>query len=103
MLNGVIPMLPTPFNNEKDIIFDDISNLIENQIAIGAHGISTLGLGGESSLLSYDERIAVTEFVSKKVKGRLPLVVGVGAETTIDSCNLAEHAASSGALSLIHI
>ena len=101
MLNGVIPMLPTPFNNEKDIIFDDISNLIENQIAIGAHGISTLGLGGESSLLSYDERIAVTEFVSKKVKGRLPLVVGVGAETTKDSCNLAEHAALSGATAIM--
>ena len=101
MLKGVIPMLPTPFNYEKDIIFDDISNLIENQIAMGAHGISTLGLGGESSLLSYDDRIAVTEVVSKKVKGRLPLVVGVGAETTKDSCNLAEHAAISGATAIM--
>ena len=26
MLNGVIPMLPTPFNYEKDIIFETISN-----------------------------------------------------------------------------
>ena len=31
MLKGVIPMLPTPFNYEKDIIFDDISNLIEQK------------------------------------------------------------------------
>ena len=32
MLKGVIPMLPTPFDVNKDIIFDDISSLIENQI-----------------------------------------------------------------------
>ena len=96
MLKGVIPMLPTPFDVNKDIIFDDISSLIENQIEMGAHGISILGLGGESGLLTYDERIAVTEYTIKEVAGRLPIIVGVGAATTEDTCNLANHAASKG-------
>jgi len=82
MLKGVIPMLPTPFDGYKNIIFDDISSLIENQIEVGAHGISILGLGAESGLLTYDERIAVTEYTIKEVAGRLPIIAGVGAATT---------------------
>ena len=101
MLQGVIPMLPTPFNSEKNIVFDDIAALIESQITMGVHGISALGLGGESSLLSYDERIEVTEFIVKEIDGRLPLVVGVGATTTEDSCKLAEHAALAGATAIM--
>mgnify|MGYP000017514800 CR=1 FL=1 len=96
MLKGVIPMLPTPFDKNKNIIFDDISSLIENQIQMGAHGISILGLGGESGFLTYDERIAVTEFTIKEVAGRLPIITGVGAATTEDTCNLASHAAVNG-------
>ena len=96
MLKGVIPMLPTPFDEHKNIIFDDISSLIENQIQMGAHGISILGLGGESGLLTYEERIEVTEHTVNKVAGRIPLIAGVGADTTKDTCNLSSHAASQG-------
>ena len=96
MLKGVIPMLPTPFDENKNIIFDDISSLIENQIQMGAHGISILGLGGESGLLTYEERIEVTEHTVNKVAGRIPLIAGVGADTTEDTCNLSSHAASQG-------
>mgnify|MGYP000276401322 CR=1 FL=1 len=101
MLKGVIPMLPTPFDVNKDIIFGDLSSLIENQIEMGAHGISILGLGGESGLLTYNERTAVTEYTIKEVAGRLPIIVGVSAETTEDSCNLANHAASNGVTAIM--
>lgn len=89
-------MLPTPFDGDKNIIFDDISSLIENQIQMGAHGISILGLGGESGFLTYDERIAVTEYTIKEVAGRLPIIAGVSAATTEVTYNLASHAASKG-------
>ena len=101
MLKGVIPMLPTPFDVNKDLIFGDLSSLIENQIEMGAHGISILGLGGESGLLTYNERTAITEYTIKEVAGRLPIIVGVGAETTEDSCNLANHAASNGVTAIM--
>ena len=89
-------MLPTPFNIDKDIVWEDLTKLIENQISMGAHGISALGLGGEASFLTNDERRAITEHIIKVVRGRLPVIVGVGAATTQDSCNLADHAASNG-------
>ena len=96
MQKGIFPMLPTPFNINKDIVWEDLTKLIENQISMGAHGISALGLGGEASFLTNDERRAITEHIIKVVRGRLPVIVGVGAATTQDSCNLADHAASNG-------
>ena len=101
MLKGVIPMLPTPFNSDKDIVWEDLTKLIENQISMGAHGISALGLGGEASFLTNDERRVVTEYIIKEVAGRLPVIVGVGAATTQDSCNLADHAASNGVTAIM--
>jgi len=101
VLKGVIPMLPTPFNSDKDIVWEDLTKLIENQISMGAHGISALGLGGEASFLTNDERRVVTEYIIKEVAGRLPVIVGVGAATTQDSCNLADHAASNGVTAIM--
>ena len=101
MLKGVIPMLPTPFNSDKNIVWEDLTKLIENQISMGAHGISALGLGGEASFLTNDERRVVTEYIIKEVAGRLPVIVGVGAATTEDSCNLADHAASNGVTAIM--
>ena len=94
-------MLPTPFNIDKDIVWEDLTKLIENQISMGAHGISALGLGGEASFLTNDERRAITEHIIKVVRGRLPIIVGVGAATTQDSCNLADHAASNGVTAIM--
>jgi len=94
-------MLPTPFNSDKDIVWEDLTKLIENQISMGAHGISALGLGGEASFLTNDERRVVTEYIIKEVAGRLPVIVGVGAATTEDSCNLADHAASNGVTAIM--
>jgi 4-hydroxy-tetrahydrodipicolinate synthase len=101
MQKGIFPMLPTPFNIDKDIVWEDLTKLIENQISMGAHGISALGLGGEASFLTNDERRAITEHIIKVVRGRLPIIVGVGAATTQDSCNLADHAASNGVTAIM--
>jgi 4-hydroxy-tetrahydrodipicolinate synthase len=101
MQKGIFPMLPTPFNIDKDIVWEDFTKLIENQISMGAHGISALGLGGEASFLTTDERLGITEHTIKVVRGRLPVIVGVGAATTQESCNLADHAASNGVTAIM--
>ena len=35
MQKGIFPMLPTPFNIDKDIVWEDFTKLIENQISMG--------------------------------------------------------------------
>jgi len=101
MIKGVIPMLPTPFSADKSIVWNDLTKLIENQITMGAHGISALGLGGESSFLSYEERTSIAEHTIKIVRGRLPVIIGVSAASTEDTCNLANHAANNGASTIM--
>ena len=101
MIKGVIPMLPTPFSADKSIVWNDLTKLIENQITMGAHGISALGLGGESSFLSFEERTSIAEHTIKIVRGRVPVIIGVGAASTEDTCNLANHAANNGASTIM--
>lgn len=96
-LHGVFPMLVTPFDDAGDVRLDDLEPLVEAMLAAGAQGISALGLGGEVSLLSESERIAVTDRVLDVVGGMLPVIVGATADETRASCRFAERAASAGA------
>lgn len=101
MLKGIFPMLPTPFDTGGNIIWNDIDKLIESQLLCGPHGLSALGLGGESSALSEHERLAITDRVLKRVEGRVPVIIGVTADDTSLSCRLAEQAARSGAAAVM--
>ncbi len=96
-LEGIFPMLPTPFKNNGEIAWQDIPRLVDAQISCGAMGISTLGLAGEADLLSIEERFAVTENVLATVNGQVPVVVGVSSDSKLNSVSLARHAMDKGA------
>jgi len=59
--------------------------------ANGADGVFACGTTGEGVLLTLDERHAVAEAFRIVVSGTL--IVHAGAQTTADTCSLAEHAA----------
>jgi N-acetylneuraminate lyase len=60
-------------------------------------GIYLVGSTGQWPLFTVEERKAIAECVVKAARGRLPVMVHVGAATTADAVNLAEHAAKIGA------
>ncbi len=75
---GVWTALVTPLNSKREL--DDVSfeKLIEAQILGGIKGFVIAGSTGEGSLLSaasYEHLLATAQ---KLVKGRLPLVAGLG-------------------------
>jgi len=100
-LFGVVPMLPTPFDATGRIQWGDFAPLISYQLENGAHGISALGLGGEASRLSIEERLEVADTVLNTVPRGTPVVIGVSAEDTESACNLARHAARHGAAAIM--
>ena len=63
--------------------------------ANGADGVFACGTTGEGVLLTLDERHAVAEAFRIAVSGTL--IIHAGAQTTADTCSLAEHAARIGA------
>jgi N-acetylneuraminate lyase len=96
-LTGILPALLTAFDNEGDVNLNAMRDLIEWHITQGVSGFYILGSTGEGMLLTEEERRAVAKAVVQQVKGRVPVVVHVGAITTQAACALAAHAEEIGA------
>ncbi len=94
-------MLPTPFDDKGRIEWDDFASIISYQLENGAHGIAALGLGGEASRLSIEERLEVTDTVLGTVPRDSRVLIGVSADDTASACTLARHAARQGATAVM--
>ena len=82
-LKGMGVALVTPFKADKSIDFTALSRLIEYQIKSGIDFLVVLGTTAETPTLSADEKRRVREFVTGRVAGRVPLVLGVGGNNTM--------------------
>jgi 4-hydroxy-tetrahydrodipicolinate synthase len=100
-LSGVVPMLPTPFDDNGRILLNDIAPIISYQLENGAHGIAALGLGGEASRLSIAERMEVADVVLDSAPRGTRVLIGISSDNTADSCALARHAAERGATAVM--
>jgi 4-hydroxy-tetrahydrodipicolinate synthase len=101
-LVGSITPVVTPFRNGS---LDELalSQLIDWQIAQGAHGISVTGTTGEPSSLSRDERLRVVELAARTVADRVPFIPGIGTNNLEDTLFFAQHAQKAGATALLVI
>lgn len=93
--HGAITALITPFIDgeldEKGLV-----DLIEFQIENGIHGIVPCGTTGESATLGFDEHKRVIDLTVKTVNGRVPVIAGTGANSTLEAIELTESAKDSG-------
>ena len=101
MFRGLMPAMVTPFDERGELDLEAIEAVVERFIEAGVDGISPLGSTGEFSHLTGDERKRFAEEVTRIVAGRVPLVVGVGAPGTREAVELARHAESVGADSVL--
>jgi len=74
----------TPFQQNGEIDFDALKNLIEYLIEGGVEYIVSLGTTGENVVLSAEEKKKVWTFTAEVVKGRIGLVAGIGGNNTAD-------------------
>ena len=102
-LHGMGIALITPFKADKSIDFKALASLIDYQIINGADYLVVLGTTAETPTLSADERREVREFVASRVNGRVPLVLGLGGNSTtalVDEINKTDLSAFSAILSV---
>lgn len=81
-LNGTGVAIVTPFHNYGTIDFSSLGRLLEHVIAGGVDFIVAMGTTSEAATLTPDEKEAVLHFVKETVGGRIPLVVGIGGNST---------------------
>ena len=74
----------TPFNEDGSIDWKSFENLVEFWIKGRVEYLVVLGTTGESATIHGKEKQEVFSFVAERVKGRLPLVAGIGGNDTAE-------------------
>jgi 4-hydroxy-tetrahydrodipicolinate synthase len=96
-LRGIIPPVVTPFTAEQELDLPRLRAHIDLMLARGVHGIFVLGTTGEFYALDEHEKQAVTAAAVEHCRGRSPVYVGTGAETTREVVRLTRMAEKEGA------
>jgi 4-hydroxy-tetrahydrodipicolinate synthase len=99
-LEGVFPILVTPFDDEGGIDEDSLVRLVEFNIAAGVHGLG-VAIGSEMFKLSEAERALVTRRVVETVGKRVPVVINTGAGGTDLAVAYSRSAEEAGADALM--
>ena len=90
----------TPFKEDGSlhlgVIKDYVNYLVDAKLA----GLYVCGSTGEGVNMSVDERKQVAAAFVKSAEGRVPVIVQVGANSLIDSKELAAHAQQIGAVAM---
>jgi 4-hydroxy-tetrahydrodipicolinate synthase len=100
--HGAAVALVTPFDNGR-LDEQGLIRLLEFQIENGTHAIVPCGTTGESATLSFDEHKRVIELTVKTVAGRVPVIAGTGANSTLEAIELTESAKESGADAVLSV
>ena len=81
-LKGLGTALITPFKADGSVDYDALARLLDTQLTGFVDYIVVLGTTGEAATMSAEEKKEVRRFIVNYVKGKLPLVLGVGGNNT---------------------
>lgn len=76
--------LITPFKKDLTVDIEALKNIVEYNIKGGVEYLVVLGTTAETATLSKEEQIVVKQTVIEANNGRLPLVLGVGGNNTMN-------------------
>ncbi len=92
-LEGVIPVVVTPFDSAGSVDELALERLIEFLVEKSIGGMWVLGTGSEDMNLTYKKRLLVARTVSRVNAGRKPLILGAGFFCMEDSLSFMEDTA----------
>ncbi|MDD5655796.1 MAG: 4-hydroxy-tetrahydrodipicolinate synthase [Elusimicrobia bacterium] len=98
---GSYVALVTPFARDGSIDEPALRRLVRRQLRAGTAGLVPCGSTGEAATLSHDEFRRVVTLVLEESRGLLPVMAGVGTNSTAKAVELAREAESLGADALL--
>lgn len=81
MFHGIITALATPFY-KGEVDYESLKKLVQDQLDQGVDGLVVHGTTAESPTTTEDEKEKILEFVAGEVAGQVPIIVGVGSNST---------------------
>ena len=80
--SGAGVALITPFKSDQGIDFESLGKIIDNQIINNIDYLVALGTTAETATLNSHERQLIVDYTIERVNGRIPVVVGIGGNST---------------------
>ncbi|MDR1586094.1 MAG: 4-hydroxy-tetrahydrodipicolinate synthase [Treponema sp.] len=96
-LRGAFTALVTPMKESGDVDYEGFRRLVLFQIEEGIDGLVPLGTTGETPTLDEDEEYKLIEIVMEEAKGKVPVIIGTGSNSTKHMVLYTERAKKMGA------
>jgi 4-hydroxy-tetrahydrodipicolinate synthase len=93
---GMLAPIPGVFDGKGEPDLPMMERLVDFYLDAGVHGFFVLGSQGQGAACTIEQRKAIAETVVKRIDGRVPVIVQVGAADPYTSCELGAHAKSIG-------
>lgn len=84
-IEGSIVAIVTPMHRDGSVDFDGLRTLVDWHIDQGTHAIVSVGTTGESPTLAVSEHMAVIGTTVEQAAGRVPVIAGTGANSTLEA------------------
>ena len=97
VFQGSMVALVTPMHPDGSLDFDAYRALIDWHVAEGTDALVVVGTSGESPTVSIDEHAELIRIAVEHAAGRIPVIAGVGANSTEEAIHLSRHALKVGA------
>lgn len=97
---GLFTALVTPFHR-GEVDYQSLKNLVHKQLAAGVQGFVVNGTTGESPTLSREEVKQIFTLVKGEAAGQVPIILGVGSNSTAATCDFSQSGAKWGADGLL--
>ncbi len=102
-LKGTGVALVTPFKKDFSIDFDALKKLVNHQIDNGTDYLVILGTTGESPTISKQEKQSILDAIRTENNGRLPLVLGIGGNHTLEIADNIKHQDLEGISAILSV
>ncbi len=101
IFKGAAVAIITPFQENREINYPKLAEIIDDQIARHTDAIVICGTTGESSTLTHEEHLEAIRFTVEHVAGRVPVIAGTGSNCTETAIYLSTEAEKYGADALL--
>ncbi|MDS1142440.1 4-hydroxy-tetrahydrodipicolinate synthase [Pusillimonas sp. SM2304] len=94
---GSMVALITPMLPDGSLDFDAYRKLIDWHAEQGTDGLVVVGTSGESPTVTVEEHVELIKVAVEHAAGRLPVIAGIGGNSTSEAIELSQHAKQVGA------
>ena len=95
-LKGMGVALITPFKEDESVDYEALGRLVDYQVQNGTDYLVVLGTTAETPTLTEEEKRNIIDLVVSHVRGRIPIVLGVGGNCTRNVVEQLKHGNFTG-------